>query len=212
MPDTPSLLPPDATALERALESAALRVTAIDVPVQTLVDPVAIPAHVLPFLAWHLSVDRWESDWSEATKRDAVVGAIAAQRRKGTPAAVEDVLASFDDLLELVEWHRATPRAAPHTFEVRLPLDGKGGARATGAFAEAIFREVARVKPARSHGTLLQMAATAGIAQVLGATVTAGFARLDAAAVHDTGDIWARLLQTELGEPIESEDAQMLEH
>lgn len=212
MPDTPSLLPPDATPLERALESAALRVTAIDVPVQALVDPVAIPAHVLPFLAWHLSVDRWESDWSDATKRAAVADAIAAQRRKGTPASVKAVLASFDDLLTLVEWHRATPRAAPHTFEIRLPLGSAGGQRATAAFAEKIVREVARVKPARSHGTLVQMAATAGIAQVMGAAATAGFARLDTAAVHDTGDIWARLLQTELGEPIESEDAQMLEH
>ena len=212
MPDTPSLLPPDATPLERALESAALRVTAIDVPVQALVAPAAIPAHVLPFLAWHLSVDRWESDWSEATKRAAVAGAIAAQRRKGTPASVEAVLASFDDLLTLVEWHQTAPRGRPHTFEIRLPLDGKGGTRATAVFAEKIVAEVARVMPARSHGTLVQMAATAGIAQVMGAAATAGFARLDTAAVHDTGDIWARLLQTELGEPIESEDAQTLEH
>lgn len=212
MPDTPSLLPPDATPLERALESAARRVTAIDTSVQALVDPATIPGHVLPFLAWHLSVDRWEVEWSDATKRAAVADAIAAQRRKGTPASVEAVLASFDDLLELVEWHHATPRAAPHTFEIRLPLGSAGGDRATAAFAERIVRDVARVKPARSHGTLVQMAATAGIAQVMGAAATAGFARLDTAAVHDTGDIWARLLQTELGEPIESEDAQTLEH
>lgn len=212
MPDTPSLLPPDATPLERALESAARRVTAIDTPVQALVDPAAIPSHVLPFLAWHLSVDRWEVEWTDATKRAAVADAIAAQRRKGTPASVEAVLASFDDLLELVEWHRATPRAAPHTFEIRLPLGSAGGLRATAAFAERIVRDVARVKPARSHGTLLQMAASAGIAQVVGATATAGFARLDTAAVHDTGSTWATLLQTELGEPIESEDAQTLEH
>lgn len=212
MPDTPSLLPPDATPLERALESAARRVTAIDTPVQALVDPAAIPANVLPFLAWHLSVDRWEVEWTDATKRAAVADAIAAQRRKGTPASVEAVLASFDDLLELVEWHWATPRAAPHTFEIRLPLGSTGGTRATAAFAEKIVQEVARVKPARSHGTLVQMAATAGIAQVMGAAATAGFARLDTDAVHSIDAIWGCLLQTELGEPIESEDAQMLEH
>ncbi len=56
------------------------------------------------------------------------------------------------------------------------------------------------------------MAATAGITQLLGAAATAGFARLDAAAVHDTDAIWGRLLQTEQGEPIESETGQMLEH
>lgn len=212
MPESPSLLPPDATPLERALERAALRVTAIDVPVATLLDPATIAAPVLPFLAWHLSIDRWESDWSDTTKRTAVAGAIAAQRRKGTPASVEAVLASFDDLLTLVEWHQTVPRGTPHTFEIRLPLGSAGGARATAAFAEKIVAEVARVKPARSHGTLLQMAATAGIAQVMGAAATAGFARLDTAAVLDTDAIWDRLLQTELGEPIESEDAQMLEH
>lgn len=211
MPDTHSLLPPDATPLERALESAALRVTAIDVPGHTLNDPVAIPAHVLPFLAWHLSVDRWESDWSEATKRAAVADAISAQRRKGTPASVEAVLASFDDLLTLVEWHRTTPRGIPHTFEIHLPLGGGGGARATAAFAAKIVAEVARVKPARSHGTLVQRAATASIVQAVGATAAVGFARIDAPAVHDIDPIWDRLLQTELGEPLQSELGQMLE-
>ncbi len=212
MPDTPSLLPPNATAFERAVETALVRVTAIDTPVATLMDPAALDASVLPFLAWHLSIDRWDSGWSETTKRMAVADAIAAQRRKGTPASVEAVLADFDDLLELVEWHRATPRAAPHTFEIRLPLGSAGGHRATAAFAEQIVSEVAGVKPARSHGTLVQMAATAGLAQIFGAAATAGFARLDTAAIHDTDAIWGRLLQTELGEPIESETGQMLEH
>lgn len=212
MPATPSLLPPDATPLERALERAALRVTSIDVPVATLLDPATIAAPVLPFLAWHLSIDRWESDWSDATKRTAVADAIAAQRRKGTPASVEAVLASFDDLLTLVEWHQTTPRAAPHTFEIRLPLGSAGGARATAAFAEKIVTEVARVKPARSHGTLIQMAAATGALQLLGAAATAGFARLDTAAVHDTDPVWGRLLQTEDGEPFQTEDGQLLEH
>jgi len=188
------------------------RMTAIDTPVATLMNPAAIDAAVLPFLAWHLSIDRWEVDWPEATKRAAVADAIIAQRRKGTPASVEAVLATFDDLLDLVEWHQTTPRGRPHTFEIRLPLDGKGGKRATAAFAEQVVAEVARVKPARSHGTLLQMAASAGLTQVLGAAATTGFARLDTDAIHDTDAIWGRLLQTELGEPIESEIGQMLEH
>ncbi len=212
MSDTHSLLPPNATRFERAVESALSRVTAIDTPVATLMDPAAIGADVLPFLAWHFSVDRWEVDWSESVKRATVATAIADQRRKGTPASVEDVLASFDDLLDLVEWHRMTPRGDPHTFEMRLHLGSAGGRRATAAFAEAIVRDVARVKPARSHGTLVQLAASIGIADMIGAGATAGFARLDTDAVHDTDPVWGRLLQTELGEPIQSEDGQMLEH
>lgn len=212
MPDTPSLLPPNATRFERAVERALARMAAIETPVATLMDPAAIDATVLPFLAWHLSIDRWDADWSEATKRAAVASAIADQRRKGTPASVEAVLADFDALLTLVEWHRMTPRGRPHTFEIRLPLGSAGGKRATAAFAERIVEEVARVKPARSHGTLIQLAASAGIVQSLAAGATAGFARLDTTAVHDADPVWERWLQTELGEPIQSESAQLLEH
>lgn len=212
MPDTPSLLPPNATRFERAVERALTRMAAIETPVATLMDPTAIDATVLPFLAWHLSIDRWDADWSEATKRAAVASAIADQRRKGTPASVEAVLADFDDLLTLVEWHQTTPRGTPHTFDMILPIGSAGGTRATAAFAERIVEEVARVKPARSHGTLVQRAASLGIAELLGAGSTAGFARLDAASVHDTGDIWARLLQTEQGEPFETQTGQLLEH
>ncbi len=212
MPDTPDLLPPNATTFERAMAATAVRVTAIDTPIAALMDPAALPANLLPFLAWHLSVDRWEVDWSEATKRTAIADAIAAQRRKGTPASVEAVLASFDGLLELVEWHQTAPRGTPHTFEIRLPLGAAGGTRATAPFAEAVLRDVLRVKPARSHATMVQLSASAGIAQVLGAAATAGFVRLDTDAVHDTGSIWANLLQTEQGEPFESETGQLLEH
>ncbi len=212
MPDTPdSLLPPNATRFERAVESALSHMTAIATPVATLMNPSAIPAKALPFLAWHLSIDRWGAGWSEAKKRAAVADAIPAQRRKGTPAAVETVLASFDPDFDLVEWHQTTPRGVPHTFEMLLPIGSAGGERATAAFAEAVVQDVARVKPARSHGTLVQLAATAGIAQVLGAAATTGFARLDTAGVHDASSIWGRLLQTENGEPFETDAGQLLE-
>ncbi|MEH3040051.1 MAG: phage tail protein I [Sphingomonas paucimobilis] len=207
-----SLLPPNATPFERAVERALSRMADIDTPIATLMDPATIDATVLPFLAWHLSVDRWEADWSEATKRATVASAIADQRRKGTPASVKAVLASFDDLLDLVEWHRTTPRGRPHTFEMHLHLGAAGGTRASAAFAEAIVRDVARVKPARSHGTLVQRAASLGIAELVGAGSTAGFARIDAAGVHDTDAIWGRRLQTEQGEPFETQTGQLLEH
>ncbi|MGT2513415.1 phage tail protein I [Sphingomonas panni] len=211
MPDTPSLLPPESTPLERALEAAALRVTAIDVPVETLLDPATIAAPVLPFLAWHLSVDRWEVDWSEATKRAAVADAIAAQRRKGTPASVEAVLASFDALIDLVEWHRTTPRGRPHTFEMHLHLGAAGEARHRRLRRGDRARR--RAGKARAQPRYLGPArGLLGIAELLGAGSTAGFARLDAAGVHDTGDIWGRLLQTEQGEPFETQTGQLLEH
>lgn len=211
MPATPSLLPPNATAFERAVEQALTRMAAIDTPVATLMDPAAIDAGVLPFLAWHLSVDRWEADWSDAVKRATVATAIADQRRKGTPASVKAVLASFDDLLDLVEWHRTTPRGVPHTFEIRLPLGAAGGPRSRAAFAEAILRDVARVKPARSHGTLVQLLRVAGRASVQSVARVLGETRLPMAFTDDRSQPWDALLQTEDGEPIQSADASFLD-
>lgn len=211
MPDTPSLLPPNATAFERSIEAALTRVTSIDTPVASLMDPATIPATALPFLAWHLSVDRWDADWSDTTKRTAVADAIAAQRRKGTPASVDAVLASFDDLLRLVEWHQTIPRGRPHTFEVRLPLGPRGGRRATAAFAEAIIRDVARVKPARSHMTLVQQLHSTGAIGIQAVARAAGQRRVDLAYALDASQPWDRLLQTEDGEPLQSADATFLD-
>ncbi|KQM88464.1 hypothetical protein ASE67_01515 [Sphingomonas sp. Leaf23] len=212
MPDTPdSLLPPNATAFERAVESALSRVTAIDTPVATLMHPAQIDASVLPFLAWHLSVDRWEADWSEATKRAAVADAITAQRRKGTPASVDAVLADFDDLLELVEWHQTTPRGTPHTFEIRLPIGAEGGPRSRAAFADAILRDVARVKPARSQGTLVQQLAVAGRAGVQSVARILGDTRIGLTFTDDQSQPWVTLLQTEDGEPLQQDDGTFLD-
>jgi len=211
MPATPSLLPPNATAFERAVESALSRITTIETPVATLMHPATIPAPVLPFLAWHLSIDRWGEDWSEARKRAAVADAIAAQRRKGTPASVDAVLADFDALLELVEWHQMTPRGTPHTFEIRLPLGVEGGARSRADFADAILRDVARVKPARSHGTLVQLLGVAGRAGVQSVARLLGTTRLDLTFTDDRSQPWDTLLQTEDGEPLQSDDRTFLD-
>jgi phage tail P2-like protein len=178
-------------------------------------DPQRIPAGWLPWLAWGLSVDSWDEDWSEQAKRDAVAGSIALHRIKGTRASVETVLARFDQLLELVEWHQATPRAEPHTFEVRLPIASDrvkpGGRRATAAFAEAIIREVSRVKPAREHFRLVQMLEAEGAIGIQGVARLAGAARADMAADFDTSPAWAAFLQTEDGEPLQDDAGAFLD-
>ena len=93
-----TLLPPNATPLERALDGAIARVSAIDAPIGTLFDPATIAAAWLPWLAFGLSVDSWDADWTEADKRAAVAGSIALHRTKGTRRSVETVLARFDQL------------------------------------------------------------------------------------------------------------------
>ena len=203
---TTSLLPPNATGLERALE-AGVRAGSVTTPVDVIDVPEICPANLLPWLAWGLSVDSWDGDWSEADKRDAVASSLAFHRLKGTRLSVETVLARFDKLAELVEWHQAQPRRNPNTFDIVMPLvlaDGSapGGRRSTAAFAEAIIREVSRVKPLREHMTLVQSLTVAGAVGVQGVARVFGEARQDMALIADTSPAWDLYLQTEDGEPL----------
>jgi phage tail P2-like protein len=211
---TNSLLPPNATPLERGLEGALL-VVGLDLPAN-IDDPYTCPVWVLPWLAWGLSVDTWDADWSDADKRAAVAGSLELHRRKGTRMSVEQVLGRFDQLAELVEWHEATPRRMPHTFDIVVPMvlpngTAPGGRRASAAFAEAIIREVSRVKPLREHLTLVQSITCAGAVGIQGAARVAAFTRTDAAMTTDTSPVWAFYLQTEDGEPIRGEDGAFLD-
>ena len=152
------LLPPATTRIEHALDLVgARRLLGIDAPVDTLLDPASIPAPLLPWLGWGLSIDRWSAAWSEAQKRAACAAAIDEQRRKGTPASVKAVLASYDPLLQLVEWFQRAPEGEPHTFEIRLPLyDGRTPA-ARAQLIDDVIRDIAMVKPVRSWFRFVQL-------------------------------------------------------
>ncbi|RXD02487.1 phage tail protein I [Sphingomonas sp. UV9] len=204
-----SLLPPNATPLERALEEAIARIGAITAPIDTLLDPYLIPAEWLPWLGWGLSLDSWDADWSEALKRQAVAESIALHRIKGTRASVEIVLRRFDQLAHVVEWFEAAPRATPHTFEVILPLSvggvAPGGTRATAAVAEAIIREVSRAKPLREHFRLVQLLAVAGAIGVMGGVRAVQSLRQDLTLTTAPAAPWDAYLQTEDGEPLEDD-------
>lgn len=201
-----SLLPPNATALERALASAGARVSDVPVDVTPLWDPATCPSDLLPWLAWALSIDRWSVAWSDAQRRDAIASAIERQRRKGTPQTMRATLARLDELLELVEWFEETPHAAPHTFTVRLPAfdaDGTlGGERLSAATARAIVAEISAAKPVRSHFTFVQslfLDAAFGPAAAAQAT---SWRRVEVAAIAPAVMPWAAYLQDENGEPL----------
>ena len=63
------LLPPSATKQERALALATSRVSDVPLPIRTLWNPDTCPLELLPWLAWALSVDTWDPNWSESIKR-----------------------------------------------------------------------------------------------------------------------------------------------
>jgi phage tail protein, P2 protein I family len=87
-----SLLPPNSTTLETALEELASNLLSIDVPVDQLWSPERVPAALLGYLAWALSVDEWDSSWAESRKRSVIADSVMVHRRKGTPWAVKRTL------------------------------------------------------------------------------------------------------------------------
>lgn len=202
-----TLLPPNASLLERGLEAAAVRVSAVPIPLPALWDPETCPVDLLPWLAWGLSIDTWDPSWTEERKRLETARAIEIQRRKGTPATIDAVLERFDELLEMVEWFEAEPQLEPHRFRVTLPLLAGGGDRSTAAFADRLVREIHRVKPLRSHLEFIQSITAAASLSIVGAGRTAGFVRLNLAATAEEGSF----LTTEDGEPLQSEDGDLLE-
>lgn len=91
-----STLPPNSTALERALEATfAARLDALPMPVGQMMNPATCPSAFLPWLAWALSVDDWDAAWSETTKRSVVAASISVHRRKGTIASVKAAMAAM---------------------------------------------------------------------------------------------------------------------
>jgi phage tail P2-like protein len=208
---TDSLLPPNATALETGLARLGARLSDIAIPIADLWNPQTCPLAALPWLAWTLSIDKWDTDWTEERKRAATAGAIAAQRRKGSVASVRAVLRGIDDLLELVE---GDPALAPHRFTVRMPVadeDGTlGGPRLSAQVAAQIVADVLRVAPVRSQLNLVIDLALAGALAVQGAARAAHYRRLHA--LPDTSGInWAGLLTNETGEPLTDDHGQFID-
>lgn len=146
------LLPPNATALERAVDQLqAARIDTIETPLRDLWNAWDCPEPLLPWLAWALSVDQWSADWPIEVRRARVAAAIAIQRIKGTAKSVRDVIESFGGNVVLREWFEKVPRGIPHTFSMTVSLGGQSGGAPSSEFIDAVIAEVARTKPARSH-------------------------------------------------------------
>lgn len=147
-----TLLPPNATELERALERLiTVVIDGIDMPIRDLVSPENCPESHLPFLAWALSVDQWSADWPLHVRRARVASAIAIQRIKGTAKSVTDVVESFGGDVIVREWFEFDPPRVPHTFDLTVTLGGQSAGAPTSEFIDAVIAEVFRTKPVRSH-------------------------------------------------------------
>lgn len=152
---SPSILPPNSTALERAADLlAAQRLDGVGSPLRSLWSAEDCPADLLPWLAWALSIDQWDPAWPERARRARIAQAIAVQRRKGTLDSVRQVIATFGGNITLREWWQTTPPGTPHTFDVTLSLPAESeGSAPSAALVDAVVGEIEATKPLRSHFT-----------------------------------------------------------
>ncbi|EKF65025.1 phage tail protein I [Serratia plymuthica A30] len=155
----------------RHTETVTARLSAITVALRTLWTPTACPVELLPYLAWALSVDRWDKSWPAEKKIAAIQQSYWQHRRKGTRAAVRRVIESMGFSATFAEWFDTSDQ--PGTFRLEVDVNEIGLTEKT--LAE-LNRLIADAKPVSRH-----------LAQMNIATKTSGFI-YSAVAMHD-GDI-----------------------
>lgn len=124
---TTTLLPPASTPLERAVEQTQARF-APPLSVKSLWDAAHCPPAFLPYLAWALSVDEWNNDWSVEKKRAVIMEARYIHQHKGTPSAIRRSLAAVGhpdaELIERADCIKRNGTAKHNGYHHRL---GRGG-------------------------------------------------------------------------------------
>ena len=121
-----SLLPSNRTPLEQALAQVSMEKPDLPNVLRRMISPATCPVELLPWLAIQRSVDRWDPTWSEAIKRKVVKDSFEVHKRKGTVAALRQVVEPFADLIDITEWHQLEPKGEPGTFSMSLALFESG--------------------------------------------------------------------------------------
>ncbi|WP_017477248.1 phage tail protein I [Pseudomonas sp. PAMC 26793] len=114
------LLPGNSTPLERQAAQALAQIQRVPIPLRQLCNPNTCPVPLLPYLAWAFSVDRWDSNWTEATKRAAIRSSRYIHAHKGTIGALRRVVEPLGYLIEVVEWWQTLPEGVPGTFALKV--------------------------------------------------------------------------------------------
>ena len=85
-----SMLPPNATRLERAFEGATDKLRAPDV--HTLWNAYDCEERLLPWLAWAMGVEVWDDTWPVSVRRSTIAAAMKIARHRGSVWAVKEAL------------------------------------------------------------------------------------------------------------------------
>ena len=149
----PNLLPPNQTLLEAALSEIPARIDDLPVVIRHLWDANRCPESLLPWLAWALSVDTWDTHWPDDVKRQVILASSEVHRHKGTVAALKQALAAFGVMIELQEWFDTD--SAPHTFILHTPVSEVSRSHSASQLNphnyHTIEKAIDAIKPVRSH-------------------------------------------------------------
>ncbi len=159
-----SLLPPNATAFERALEQI-VRTHLAEIPVELIFrrwDPAHCPAAHLGWLAWDMSVDFWQADWPDDTKRAVIRQSVPVHRHKGTLGSLRTALEAEGYQVEITEadYYRlilTVSSEQPLTPEIIASLNARQQAHKA-ARSTCEIRLALRYQA--THGQQLQLQAT----------------------------------------------------
>lgn len=147
-----SMLPPSASDFMRSTEKVTERITDIPVDLRKLWNPDECPADLLPYLAWALSVDRWDKNWSEQTKRQVIKASWLVHRQKGTLSALRRVVEPFGFLIRIIEWWQTGE--TPGTFRLEIGIQEQGITEETYLELERLIDDA---KPRSRHLTGLSL-------------------------------------------------------
>jgi len=144
------LLPSNATPFERNLSLMGQRIFDVPIIVKEVWSSSEAPVDVLPWLAWALSVDTWDSTWTEQQKRSVIAAAPANQKIKGTLGAIELQLAAVGIDVQVQEWFNQQPAGDPYTYILHVNIDQYPLNQAT---LQKIIQLIETSKNVRSHMT-----------------------------------------------------------
>ncbi|MCK3655814.1 phage tail protein [Pasteurellaceae bacterium Macca] len=133
-----TLLPMGSTPLEKQASIALAEALKVPSIVADLLNPDRCPVHLLPYLAWAFSVDKWDQNWTEAVKRIAIKESYQIHKHKGTISAVKRVVQPIGYLMELKEWWQESPQGEAGTFSMTIEVPESG-------LNESTYQELVRL-------------------------------------------------------------------
>ncbi len=154
------LLPSGSSSLEVAAAEACAKIETLPVPLRRLWSVQDCPAELLPYLAWAWSVDRWDSGWSESTKRAVVAASEYVHRHKGTIGSIRRVVEPLGYLIRIIEWWKTGD--VPGTFRLDVGVLDTG---ITEEMYNELERLIADARPCSRHliGLSINLDSTGGL-------------------------------------------------